>query len=82
MYTAKDGKVFKNKSDGKAYERLKGLRDVTEEDVNKALEYMREHIPCRDFEKSCGTHIGCSTCPYEHFKWTVMKLIEKFKEGM
>lgn len=46
-------------------------KSITNEDIEKAMEYMMSKIPCRKFEQSCGTHIGCSTCPYNHFKTTV-----------
>lgn len=80
MFTSKDGKEFKTESDKEAYELITGQRDITNNDLDKALEYMKENIPCMEFEKSCGTHIGCSTCPYHHFKLTVKAAFEKCRE--
>lgn len=62
------------------YEFLKSQaqKEITEQDIRKAMMYMGENIPCRDFERSCGTHIGCSTCPYNHFRETVVATFAKF----
>lgn len=80
MVTSKDGKEFKTESDRDTYELMTGQRDITNNDLDKALDYMKENIPCRDFEQTCGTHIGCSTCPYYHFKLTVEAAFKKCRK--
>ena len=80
MVISKDGKKFKTKSDRDAYELMTGQREITNEDIDKATEYMMNHIPCKDFEKSCGTHIGCSMCPYYHFRLTVLAAFKQLKK--
>lgn len=49
-------------------------------DIDKARDYMKHSIPCRDFEETCGIHIGCSTCPYYQFKITVLWAFDKYEE--
>lgn len=53
------------------------MNDITDDDIEQAFDYMLNNIPCMDFEKSCGTHIGCSTCPYYKFRMTVAIALQK-----
>ena len=54
--------------------------EVTIEDIDKDTEYMKENFNCMEMEKTCGTYIGCSGCPYEQFKRTVLSSFEEIKK--
>lgn len=56
------------------YKRTEGIivSEKTLIEIEKAKKYMMEHIQCTDVEKTCSTHLDCSSCPYFQFKNTVL----------